>query len=71
LHAEALARRLIDRQAAARAPRCAGGARQAIVQLYNGQSLQTGGAESDYIMYALGAEFVEVRVHARTRARLL
>jgi len=40
---------------------------EAIAQLYSGQSVQTGGAESDYIMYALGAEFVEVRVHALTR----
>jgi xanthine dehydrogenase YagR molybdenum-binding subunit len=39
----------------------------AIAQLYRGRSLQTGGAEGDYIMYALGAEFVEVRVHALTR----
>jgi xanthine dehydrogenase YagR molybdenum-binding subunit len=40
---------------------------EAIGQLYAGKSTQTGGAEGEYIMYALGAEFVEVRVHALTR----
>jgi xanthine dehydrogenase YagR molybdenum-binding subunit len=40
---------------------------EAIAQLYSGQSVQIGGAEGEYIMYALGAEFVEVRVHALTR----
>src|SRR5262249_55622011 len=38
-----------------------------IAKLYAGSGAQTGGAEGDYIMYALGAEFVEVRVHALTR----
>jgi len=40
---------------------------EAIAQLYKGKSTQTGGAEGEYLMYALGAEFVEVRVHALTR----
>jgi xanthine dehydrogenase YagR molybdenum-binding subunit len=40
---------------------------EAIGELYGGKSTQTGGPEGEYIMYALGAEFVEVRVHALTR----
>jgi len=40
---------------------------EAIGKLYNGVSTQTGGPEGEYTMYALGAEFVEVRIHARTR----
>ena len=40
---------------------------EAISQLYAGKSTQTGGAEGEYIMYALGAEFIEVRIHALTR----
>jgi xanthine dehydrogenase YagR molybdenum-binding subunit len=40
---------------------------EAVADLYKGNSAQTGGAEGEYIMYALGAEFVEVRVHALTR----
>src|SRR5215467_4823935 len=40
---------------------------EAVADLYKGKSTQTGGAEGEYIMYALGAEFVEVRVHALTR----
>ncbi|MBO0713004.1 MAG: xanthine dehydrogenase family protein molybdopterin-binding subunit, partial [Acetobacteraceae bacterium] len=39
----------------------------AIGQLYAGKSLQTGGPHGGYLMYAQGAEFVEVRVHALTR----
>jgi len=40
---------------------------EAVADLYKGKSTQTGGPEGEYIMYALGAEFVEVRVHALTR----
>jgi xanthine dehydrogenase YagR molybdenum-binding subunit len=40
---------------------------EAVADLYKGTSTQTGGPEGEYIMYALGAEFVEVRVHALTR----
>jgi xanthine dehydrogenase YagR molybdenum-binding subunit len=40
---------------------------EAVADLYKGRSTQTGGPEGEYIMYALGAEFVEVRVHALTR----
>jgi xanthine dehydrogenase YagR molybdenum-binding subunit len=40
---------------------------EAVADLYKGNSAQTGGAEGEYIMYALGAEFVELRVHALTR----
>jgi xanthine dehydrogenase YagR molybdenum-binding subunit len=40
---------------------------EAIGELYGGKSTQTGGAEGQYVMYALGAEFVEVRIHALTR----
>jgi xanthine dehydrogenase YagR molybdenum-binding subunit len=39
----------------------------AIGELYGGKSTQTGGAEGQYVMYGLGAEFVEVRIHALTR----
>lgn len=35
--------------------------------LYNGTSAITGGADGEKLMYAFGAEFVEVRIHARTR----
>jgi len=40
---------------------------ESVADLYKGRSTQTGGPEGEYIMYALGAEFVEVRVHALTR----
>ena len=40
---------------------------EAIGKLYSGTATQTGGPEGEYTMYALGAEFVEVRIHARTR----
>jgi xanthine dehydrogenase YagR molybdenum-binding subunit len=40
---------------------------EAVADLYKGKATLTGGAEGEYIMYALGAEFVEVRVHALTR----
>jgi xanthine dehydrogenase YagR molybdenum-binding subunit len=40
---------------------------EAIGQLYGGKSTQTGGPHGEYLMYALGAEFVEVRVHRLTR----
>jgi xanthine dehydrogenase YagR molybdenum-binding subunit len=36
-------------------------------KLYEGQTSLTGGSRGKKLMYALGAEFVEVRVHARTR----
>jgi xanthine dehydrogenase YagR molybdenum-binding subunit len=39
----------------------------AIKQLYAGQPSFTGGAHGDKLMYALGAEFVEVRINALTR----
>jgi xanthine dehydrogenase YagR molybdenum-binding subunit len=38
-----------------------------IKQLYAGKASMTGGPHGDKLMYATGAEFVEVRVHARTR----
>jgi xanthine dehydrogenase YagR molybdenum-binding subunit len=38
-----------------------------VKKLYDGQTSLTGGARGKKVMYALGAEFVEVRVHARTR----
>jgi xanthine dehydrogenase YagR molybdenum-binding subunit len=40
---------------------------EAIGQLYGGRSTQTGGPEGKYVMYGLGAEFVEVRIHPLTR----
>jgi xanthine dehydrogenase YagR molybdenum-binding subunit len=40
---------------------------EAVGQLYAGKSTQTGGPHGEYLMYALGAELVEVRVHALTR----
>jgi xanthine dehydrogenase YagR molybdenum-binding subunit len=40
---------------------------EAVTDLYKGKATLTGGPEGEYIMYALGAEFVEVRVHALTR----
>jgi xanthine dehydrogenase YagR molybdenum-binding subunit len=40
---------------------------EAVGELYGGKSTQTGGAEGQYVMYALGAEFVEVHIHALTR----
>src|SRR5204862_3131692 len=40
---------------------------EAVAQLYAGKSTQTGGPHGKYLMYALGAEFVEVRIHALTR----
>jgi xanthine dehydrogenase YagR molybdenum-binding subunit len=38
-----------------------------IKKLYAGTPFLTGGSKGDKLMYALGAEFVEVRVHALTR----
>ena len=38
-----------------------------IKNLYAGTPFPTGGSRSDKLMYATGAEFVEVRVHALTR----
>jgi xanthine dehydrogenase YagR molybdenum-binding subunit len=40
---------------------------EAVQKLYAGTSTQTGGHEAAKLMYAMGAEFVEVRVNARTR----
>jgi xanthine dehydrogenase YagR molybdenum-binding subunit len=40
---------------------------EAIGQLYGGKSTQTGGPHGEYLIYALGAEFVEVRIHPLTR----
>jgi xanthine dehydrogenase YagR molybdenum-binding subunit len=40
---------------------------EAIRQLYSGKPTFAGGTTMDKLMYALGAEFVEVRVHALTR----
>jgi xanthine dehydrogenase YagR molybdenum-binding subunit len=40
---------------------------ESVAEIYAGKSVQTGGAHGAYLMYALGAEFVEVRVHALTR----
>lgn len=38
-----------------------------VKKLYQGQPSFGGGSHGEKLMYALGAEFVEVRVHARTR----
>jgi xanthine dehydrogenase YagR molybdenum-binding subunit len=47
----------------------------AVQKLYGGQTTMVSGSEGKQAMYAFGAEFVEVRVHTRTReirvARLL
>jgi xanthine dehydrogenase YagR molybdenum-binding subunit len=40
---------------------------EAIRKLYNGEPTLTGGTSGEKSMYAVGAEFVEVRVHAETR----
>jgi xanthine dehydrogenase YagR molybdenum-binding subunit len=39
---------------------------KAMADLYAGRSGSTGGPHGDKVMYAMGAEFVEVRVHAST-----
>jgi xanthine dehydrogenase YagR molybdenum-binding subunit len=39
----------------------------AVEKLYKGQGPLSGGSHGEKLMYALGAEFVEVRVHASTR----
>ena len=39
----------------------------AIKQLYAGKASMTGGPDGDKLMYAMGAEFVEVRIHPLTR----
>ena len=39
----------------------------AIKNLYGGKPYLGGGSHGEKLMYALGAEFVEVRVHAKTR----
>jgi xanthine dehydrogenase YagR molybdenum-binding subunit len=41
--------------------------RDAIQKLYQGTSTLKGGSKGDKMMYAFGAEFVEVRIHTRTR----
>jgi xanthine dehydrogenase YagR molybdenum-binding subunit len=38
----------------------------AMADLYNGKLTMTGGPHGEKVMYAMGAEFVEVRIHART-----
>lgn len=40
---------------------------EAIAKLYAGQAQLTGGSKGEKLMYAMGAEFVEVHVHAMTR----
>jgi xanthine dehydrogenase YagR molybdenum-binding subunit len=40
---------------------------EAIQALYGGRATLTGGHSGDMMMYALGAEFVELRIHALTR----
>jgi len=40
---------------------------EAVQKLYAGTSTQTGGHQGAKLMYAMGAEFVEVRINARTR----
>jgi xanthine dehydrogenase YagR molybdenum-binding subunit len=44
-----------------------GGKPDSIKNLYAGTPFLTGGSKADKLMYATGAEFVEVRVHALTR----
>jgi xanthine dehydrogenase YagR molybdenum-binding subunit len=44
-----------------------GGKPDALAQLYHGKPTLTGGSKASKLMYAMGAEFVEVRVHALTR----
>ncbi|HEY2755536.1 MAG TPA: xanthine dehydrogenase family protein molybdopterin-binding subunit [Pseudolabrys sp.] len=39
----------------------------AVQQLYSGKPSFAGGSSGDKLMYATGAEFVEVRIHAQTR----
>jgi xanthine dehydrogenase YagR molybdenum-binding subunit len=39
----------------------------AVKELYAGKMAMTGGPHGEKVMYAMGAEFVEVRVHSRTR----
>ncbi len=39
---------------------------KAMADLYAGKSTSTGGSHGDKVMYAMGAELVEVRVHAST-----
>jgi xanthine dehydrogenase YagR molybdenum-binding subunit len=38
-----------------------------VKSLYAGKASMVGGPKGEKLMYAMGAEFVEVRVHARTR----
>jgi xanthine dehydrogenase YagR molybdenum-binding subunit len=44
-----------------------GGPPDAMRQLYSGKSSLGGGSHGERLMYAMGAEFVEVRVHEGTR----
>lgn len=39
---------------------------QAVTDLYSGKHASTGGSHGEKVMYAMGAELVEVRVHAST-----
>jgi xanthine dehydrogenase YagR molybdenum-binding subunit len=43
------------------------GKADAVASLYKGRPVLGGGSHGEKLMYALGAEFVEVRVHAQTR----
>src|SRR5207237_2290735 len=43
-----------------------GGKPESVKNLYDGKPALTGGSHGKELMYALGAEFVEVRVHAVT-----
>ncbi len=40
---------------------------EATAEMYQGKVALTGGSHGDKLMYAMGAEFVEVRIHSRTR----
>jgi xanthine dehydrogenase YagR molybdenum-binding subunit len=40
---------------------------ESVAKLYAGQAKLVGGGEAEKLMYAMGAEFVEVHVHAKTR----
>jgi xanthine dehydrogenase YagR molybdenum-binding subunit len=44
-----------------------GGRPDALAQLYKGKPTLGGGSKGEKIMYSMGAEFVEVKVHALTR----
>ena len=44
-----------------------GSPRWTVAKLYKGAADITGGAVGPKLMFAFGAEFVEVRIHSRTR----